>query len=227
MVRSHGMATEYVEFVVTEHLPAITAALARHYEAVRKQLERLAGVPVHSQHYCDPVGFADARALILSGSFAPWALHDEEALARLGERVGRFDRAVLGICAGMQLQTLFAGGGIGRRERPALGYQPVEVLDQEGLLDGLGANPVAYQHHYWEVVTLPEDFVVVARSEDCGVEAVRSPSRNWWGTQFHPERFSARHPAGERVLRNFFSLAGVGAGTPGGETARRGAGGSG
>lgn len=216
------MATGYVEFVITEHLPAITAALASHYEAVRKKLQRLAGVPVRSQHYCDPVGFADASALILSGSFAPWALHDPDALARLGERVARFDRAVLGICAGMQLQAVFAGGAIGPRERPALGYQPVEVLDEDGLLGGLGPNAVAYQHHYWEVVNLPEDFVIVARSEDCRVEAVRSPARNWWGTQFHPERFSARHPDGERVLRNFFSLAGVSPRDAGGQTSRAG-----
>jgi GMP synthase-like glutamine amidotransferase len=214
------MVTGYVEFVITEHLPAITAALARHYEAVRKRLQQVAGVPVRSQHYCDPVGFDDARALILSGSFAPWALHDPDALARLGERVARFDRAVLGVCAGMQLQTIFAGGEIGPRERPALGYQPIEVLDEQGLFHGLGAHAMAYQHHYWEVVTLPEDFVIVARSEDCRVEAVWSPARNWWGTQFHPERFSARHPDGERVLRNFFSLAGLGPGDGGRETSR-------
>jgi GMP synthase-like glutamine amidotransferase len=216
------MATGSVEFVITEHLPAITAALARHYEAVRQKLERLAGVQVRSQHYCDSVGFTDARALILSGSFAPWALHDPDALARLGERVAKFDGAVLGICAGMQLQTIFAGGGIGQRERPALGYQRVEVLDGEGLLSGLGPNAVAYQHHYWEVVTLPDDFVVMARSEDCSVEAVRSPARNWWGTQFHPERFSARYPDGERVLRNFFSLAGIGVGDAGRRDVARG-----
>lgn len=110
----------------------------------------------------------------------------------------------------------------GHESVPALGYQPVEVLDEDGLLGGLGPNAVAYQHHYWEVVNLPEDFVIVARSEDCRVEAVRSPARNWWGTQFHPERFSARHPDGERVLRNFFSLAGVSPRDAGGQTSRAG-----
>lgn len=206
------MATGVVELVITEHLPAITAALERHYEAVRQKLERLAGVPVRTEHYGDAVRVSDAAAVILSGSFAPWALHDADSLARLGESVAGFDRAVLGICAGMQLQAIFAGGEIGPRERPALGYQTVEVLDDGGLLGGLGRRPMAYQHHYWEVVTVPEDFVVVARSEECAVEAIRAEKRNWWGTQFHPERFSARHPAGEQVLRNFFALAGVGTG---------------
>ena len=203
------MATGVVEFVITEHLPAITTALERHYEAIRRKLERLAGVPVRSQHYYDAVKFTDAAAVILSGSFAPWALHDPTALARLGENVGGFDGPLLGICAGMQLQAIFAGGAIGPRERPALGYQTIEVLDEGGVLGGLGPSAVAYQHHYWEVVTVPRDFVVVARSEDCAVEAIRSRGRPWWGTQFHPERFSARYPDGERVLRNFLALAGI------------------
>ncbi len=203
------MATAAVDFVITEHPTAVTATLARHYEVIRRRIEELAGVPVRSLPYGDADGFA-AAAVILSGSFAPWARHDPAALARLGESIRRFDGAVLGICAGMQLQASFAGGAIGPRERPVVGYGKVEVLRPGGLLDGLGPTAVAYKHHSCEVVTLPEDFVVLASSTDCAVEAVHSPNRHWWGTQFHPERFSAQHPAGARVLRNFLALAGVG-----------------
>lgn len=205
------MTTVVVDFVITEHPSAMTGVLGRHYEVIRRRIERLARVPVRSQYYGDAGGFG-AAAVILSGSFAPWALHDPHALARLREKVERFDGPVLGICAGMQLQTIFAGGAIAPRERPAVGYERVEVLDEGGLLGGLGLTTVAYEHHSCDVVTLPEDFVVLARSEDCAVEAIRARERPWWGTQFHPERFSARHPGGARVLRNFLVSAGVGAG---------------
>ena len=151
------MAAAVVDFVVTEHRPAITRALERHYEEIRERLERLAGVPVRSQHYCDAENFA-AAAVVLSGSFAPWAQHDARALDRFGERVRRFGGAVLGICAGMQLLTVFAGGAIGPREHPAVGFAAVEVLDEGGLLGGLGPTAVTYEHHSWDVVTLPEDF---------------------------------------------------------------------
>ncbi len=206
------MAGAVVDFVITEHPPAMTRALERHYEVIRKRLERLAGVPVRSQHYCDGGDFDGAAAVILSGSFAPWAAHDPHALARLGESVQRFDGAVLGICAGMQLQAIFAGGAIGPRVRPAVGYGRIKVLQGDDLLGGLGVTAVAYEHHGWDVVTLPDGFEVLARSEDCAVEAVRARERHWWGTQFHPERFTAQHPDGARVLRNFLALAGVGAG---------------
>jgi GMP synthase (glutamine-hydrolysing) len=201
-----------VEFVITEHLPSITRSLERHYEVIRRRIERLAGVPVRGRHYRDVGGFGAVAAVILSGSFAPWALHDPGSLSRLGEHVERFDGAVLGICAGMQLQAVFAGGTIAMREQAAVGYARLEVLDREDLLDGLGPTAMAYEHHAWEVVALPQDFVVLARSQDCAVEAIRARDRAWWGTQFHPERFSAQHPAGARVLRNFFALAGIGAG---------------
>jgi len=205
------MTAAVVDFVITEHPPAMTRGLARDYEVIRRRIERIAGVPVRSRHYCEGGDFS-AAALILSGSFAPWALHDPGALARLGESVERFDGAVLGICGGMQLQTIFGGGAIGPRERPAIGYGRVEVLEGGDLLGGLGETAVAYEHHSCDVVTLPDDFEVLARSEDCAVEAVRSLQRRWWGTQFHPERFTARRPDGARVLRNFLGLAGIGAG---------------
>ncbi|MFZ0090883.1 MAG: gamma-glutamyl-gamma-aminobutyrate hydrolase family protein [Solirubrobacteraceae bacterium] len=205
-------ASAAVDFVIMEHAPAIDAVLARHYEAIRRRMQRLAGAPVRSRHYSDVDDFGSAAAVILSGSFAPWSVHDPGALARLGECVGRFDGAVLGICAGMQRLVVSAGGAIGPRERPAIGYETVEILDEADLLGGLGPTAVTYEHHSWDVVSLPPGFVVLARSEDCAVEALRARDRPWWGTQFHPERFSAQHPAGARVLRNFLVLAGVGAG---------------
>ncbi len=203
------MAAAAVDFVVTEARPAITPSLERHYEGIRVRIERVAGIPVRSRHYRDAEKFA-AAAVILSGSFAPWTRHEAGAFDRLAESLRRFDGAVLGICAGMQLQTTFAGGVIGPRERPAVGFAPVEILDEEGLLEGLGPTAVAYEHHSWDVVALPEGFVALARSPDCAVEALRSRDRPWWGTQFHPEQFSPQHPDGARVLRNFFALAGVG-----------------
>lgn len=206
------MSTAVVDFVITEHPPSITPELERHYGVIRGRIEELAGVPVRSLGYCDTGGFDMAAAVILSGSFAPWAVHDPTALARLGEQVKHFDGAVLGICAGMELQTIVAGGVIARREHPAIGYERVEVLEQGDLLGGLGVSAMVYEHHAWDVVTLPEDFVVLARSEDCAVEAVRSRARPWWGTQFHPEQFTPEHPDGARVLRNFLATAGV---TPG------------
>ncbi len=148
-----------------------------------------------------------AALVILSGSFAPWSVHDLAALARLGEAVTSYSGPVLGICAGMQLLTLFAGGAIGPRPRPQIGFGAIEVADDADLMNGLAPQMTAYMHHAEDVIELPDGFDVLARSEHCAVEAIAVRDRRWWGTQFHPERFTADYPAGAQVLRNFVGLA--------------------
>ncbi|PZR95505.1 MAG: hypothetical protein DLM67_11000 [Candidatus Nephthysia bennettiae] len=202
------MARAVVDFVITEHPRALTQALERHYEVIRRRIQGLAGVPVRGRRYTEAAGF-DGAAVVLSGSFAPWAVHDPALIARLGDYLAGFDGAVLGICAGMQLQAIFGGGAIGPREHPELGYGPVEILEDGDLLHGLGPSAIAYQHHSYDVTAVPQEFVVLARSEGCAVEAIAAPDRRWWGTQFHPPRFTARHPDAALVLRNFFALAGL------------------
>lgn len=197
-----------VGFVVTEHPGALTRERTGHYERIRRRLERVAGRAVRSVAYTEADELSDAPALVLSGSFAPWAAHDPSALDRLGEVVRSFDGPVLGICAGVQLQARFAGGAVGRAARAIeSGFFPVDVLDDGDLLRGLAPRVSVYHHHGDEITSLPRGFRLLASSQYCRVEAIADPSRRWWGTQFHPEEFSSQHPDGERVLRNFFELA--------------------
>jgi GMP synthase-like glutamine amidotransferase len=201
-----------VEFVISEHPAAITDARERHYEELRQRLQALAGVTVSSRRYDNPADFDGAAAVVLSGSFEPWSVHSPRALGGLAERIGSYAGPVLGICAGMQLQVMFAGGTVALREQPDTGFGPLELLRADPLFDGLGSAPVVYKHHAEDVTVVPGEFSVLARSRGCAVEAIAAPHRRWWGTQFHPECFSDAHPHGARVLANFFSLAGVGEG---------------
>jgi GMP synthase-like glutamine amidotransferase len=104
---------------------------------------------------------------------------------------------------------MFAGGAIARRRDPVVGFRRIEAPVHADLLEGMGPTATVYAHHSEDVVALPSDALVLARSERCAVEALRLTGRRWWGTQFHPEVFSARHPDGRRVLENFFALAGL------------------
>ncbi|MBA3331166.1 MAG: gamma-glutamyl-gamma-aminobutyrate hydrolase family protein [Actinobacteria bacterium] len=197
-----------VTLVVTEHSGSLSPELLEHYEAVRGRLERAARSPVTSVQYEQVVDLHGADAVVLSGSFAPWAVHASDALDRLGEAVGDYGGPVLGICAGMQLQARFAGGTI--RHSPGglkTGFSAVDVVERDGLLRGLPERFDVYKHHGDEIEELPESFRLLARSTTCAVEAIFDPSRRWWGTQFHPEQFDAAHPTGERILRTFFELA--------------------
>ena len=199
-----------VRFVITEHPGALTEERRRHYERIRRRLERIAGRAVQSVSYPELRSLAGAPAVVLSGSFAPWAVHDQDALGRLGEVVRAFRGPVFGICAGMQLQARFAGGTVARAAVvPATGFHLVDVRNGDDLFQGLPRAVSVYAHHTEEITVLPESFRVLASSRECAVEAIADSGRPWWGTQFHPEEFTRTHPAGELVLRNFFALAGL------------------
>ena len=175
---------------------------------MRGRLELVAGDPVTTVQYEELGSLGGADAVVLSGSFAPWAVHSPGAIERLGDVVRSYDGAVLGICAGMQLQARFAGGTLRHSPaRPETGFASVDVVEQDGLLRGLPSRIEVYQHHGDEIEKLPESFRVLARSATCAIEAIVDPTRRWWGTQFHPEEFDAAHPVGERILHNFFELA--------------------
>jgi len=198
-----------VTLVITEHSRALPPETLARYEVMRRRLERVAGVPVTTVQYEDAESLDVADAVVLSGSFAPWADHSSDALDRLGETVRSYNGPVLGICAGMQLQVRFAGGTL--RHSPGgleTGISAVDVVEHDWLFQGLPSRIDVYQHHGDEIEVLPEGFRVLARSATCAIEAIAHQERRWWGTQFHPEEFSPEHPAGESVLRNFFALAG-------------------
>lgn len=197
-----------VTLVVTEHSGALSAETLAHYAAVRERLEQASGAAVATVQYEQVSSLAGADAVVLSGSFAPWAEHASSGIERLGDAVRSYEGPVLGICAGMQLQARFLGGTV-RHSAGGLetGFSAIDVVEHDGLFEGLPARVDVYEHHSDEIEELPPSFRVLARSETCAIEAIAEPERRWWGTQFHPEAFDAEHPLGERILRNFFELA--------------------
>jgi len=197
-----------VLLVVTEHSSRLTPAAIERYEEARRRVADAAGTAVERVHYEDASDLTGAEAVVLSGSHAPWAAHDPAALERLVRRGQGLRRP-----RARDLRRHAAAGDLRRRlgahaaDLTAAGYRPIEVIDDGDLLAGLPARAQVYQHHTDEIAELPEGFRVLARSEECAIEAIAAPARRWWGTQFHSELASPEHPEGDRVLRNFFELA--------------------
>jgi GMP synthase (glutamine-hydrolysing) len=198
-----------VELVFTERRADLKPDRVRNLERLLALLEEASGGPVATSHYEDVDGARLERsdAVVLSGSTAAWASRDVGELARLGEAVLASGRPTLGICAGMQLLTRFAGGAIELGGSVEHGFLPIRVHDRSGLLRTLPEDAVVFHDHTDEIVVLPEGFRVLASSEACAVQAFADPGRRWWGTQFHPEESTAEHPHGAAVVEAFFELA--------------------
>jgi GMP synthase (glutamine-hydrolysing) len=203
------MSSVRVAFVLSERAGGLTAERMERYGQVERCLAGVARAEITTAHYED-LASVEADATVLSGSSDPWASHDPSALERLRGELREREGPILGICAGMQLLATAAGAEVAAAARstgPV--FARVDVVDDSDLLAGLDGAISVWQHHQDEVLAPPPGFRVLARSETCSVEALAADEWPWWGTQFHPEKWSAEHPAGRTILENFFRLAGI------------------
>jgi glutamine amidotransferase len=135
----------------------------------------------------------------------------------LDELIPRLTQPVLGICLGMQLlyedsqegpaRCLGAIPGAARRLDPVpgrpvphMGWNRLMPLAASPLLHGIEPGERAYFVHSY---ALPVGSETVATTDYGELFSAAIAYRNFFGTQFHPER-SAR--TGARILGNFLAL---------------------
>ena len=111
---------------------------------------------------------------------------------------------LLCICVTHQLLASAYGGETGEAKKPEFGPVEVKVIEEGEILGGLRPSFTAWESHNDEVVRTPENFQVLASSENCTVQAMRHSKMDVFGVQFHPEVY---HTAkGVDVLKNFLEV---------------------
>jgi putative glutamine amidotransferase len=134
-------------------------------------------------------------------------------LEALRERPGT---PVLGICLGMQLMALHAGGTLDQRleeMRADAGrhFDATHPVAPEGAGLGLVAPGEVWSRHR-QAVSAPGRLVVAARADDGVIEAIVDPERAFYvGVQWHPERTEDR-ALGADLFRRLVGAAGGSAG---------------
>jgi len=144
--------------------------------------------------------------LILTGSEASiqeregW-VYDEAEVVR--EAIAR-GIPVLGSCYGHQLLALALRGPahVRRCPRPEVGWIPVRIEKKNGLLGDRGIAH-AFSSHFDEVIGLDDEFIVLASTPACRVQAFELRFKPVWGIQFHPE---INISAAREFLENLASL---------------------
>jgi imidazole glycerol-phosphate synthase subunit HisH len=177
-------------------------------------LERLgADVPLTE----DPARIRAASHVILPGVGAAAPGMERLAAAGLVELIPALTQPVLGICLGMQL--LFASseeeqtrclGVIDAEVRrfppspalpvPQMGWNDLEAVGESPLLEGIPSGTYAYFVHSYAAP--PGPYTRAVTRYGVPFSAVIE-QRNFYGTQFHPERSSR---AGSQILDNFLKL---------------------
>jgi imidazole glycerol-phosphate synthase subunit HisH len=160
---------------------------------------------------------SSAERVVLPGVGA--AGHAMERLRVLGlvNVLRTLTQPVLGICLGMQLLLerteedrvcclgILPGSARGLERSPArpaphMGWNVVEHLKDDPLLEGVPDGGYAYFVHSYAMPATEHALAI----SDYGIRlSAVIRHRNFWGTQFHPERSSK---VGARLLENFLKI---------------------
>jgi GMP synthase (glutamine-hydrolysing) len=221
-------------YVDIEHEDALAdPERASNFDAVRNQrawvMEDIAGIPceaiLYRQVSLDLAMQKNVRAIAISGNTTDWEDYDFTTFQPLFDLVKSGKIPVIGLCGGHQLIGLMYQAECGPLRKlesgetdPAdfapgwykeVGFMPVQVIKDDPIFESLGDQPIFFESHYWEIKQVPDEFELLASTEECKVQTIRHKQFLIYGTQFHPEVNSAEHRDGRKLLANFFRLAGL------------------
>ncbi len=140
------------------------------------------------------------KGIILSGG--PSSVYDEGA-PRLDYGIAELGTPVLGVCYGMYLLALAAGGTVEASGKREYGRAELEVGDPDTLLAGFtpGERVQVWMSHGDRVTAVPDGGVLLGSSSNSPIAAFALPGRGLYGVQFHPEVHHT--PRGGEILNNF------------------------
>ncbi|MEX0770306.1 MAG: glutamine-hydrolyzing GMP synthase [Balneolaceae bacterium] len=139
------------------------------------------------------------KGVIFSGG--PKSVYDKDAPA-LNMEVFKWAVPVLGICYGLQaLAHAVKPGSVERAHKREFGRALLRIDDDSDLLQGVDEGSVVWMSHGDHIIELPEDYQVIAHTDNAPIAAVRHKSKPVFGVQFHPEVIHTED--GIHVLENF------------------------
>ncbi|MEM2336953.1 MAG: glutamine-hydrolyzing GMP synthase, partial [Candidatus Bathyarchaeia archaeon] len=138
------------------------------------------------------------KGLILSGG--PASVFDADA-PKPDKRIFDLGLPVLGLCYGHQLIAQVFGGKVGSAKRKEFGSTYATIDKPIGILKGLNRKELVWMSHSDTVFSVPQEFEVLAYTQNCPVAAFKHKTKPIYGLQWHPEVVHTVN--GAKMLRNF------------------------
>ncbi|MDP7142139.1 MAG: glutamine-hydrolyzing GMP synthase [Alphaproteobacteria bacterium] len=149
----------------------------------------------------DKIAAFAPKGIILSGG--PASVTEEDS-PRAPQSVFEMGVPVFGICYGQQTMVTQLGGKVESGHHSEFGRAMVDVVESTEITEGLwdkGAEEQVWMSHGDRVVSLPDGFTIIGKSEGAPFAFIADESRHFYAVQFHPEVVHTPH--GGQLLKNF------------------------
>jgi GMP synthase (glutamine-hydrolysing) len=140
----------------------------------------------------------DISGLILSGG--PMRMSTED----INNNYFNLSIPILGLCVGHQYMAKAFGGKVEPSKQPEYGKVELTLVGEDKLFEGIPKTSIVWTSHNDEVTQLPEEFVCLAKSNNCKIQAMKHKSKPFYGLQFHPEVEHTEY--GEQIFKNFITI---------------------
>lgn len=142
---------------------------------------------------------ADVKGIILSGS--PYSVRDQQAPKPDISHI-KGHMPLLGVCYGAQLLAAEFGGKVHGAASREYGRSMLTVVKPgDALMKGLPSPTQVWMSHGDTITDVPENYEIIASTENVRVAAYHIGGEQTWGIQFHPEVYHSTD--GSRLLANF------------------------
>ncbi|MEX2380331.1 MAG: glutamine-hydrolyzing GMP synthase [Vicingaceae bacterium] len=139
------------------------------------------------------------KGVILSGS--PFSVLDENA-PQYDFNLAKGKLPLLGVCYGAQMMAHKFGGEVKASETREYGRANLNFIDKEfPLMRGIPIDSQVWMSHGDTIYQLPENYEIIAGTEDVKVAAYHVKGEQTYGIQFHPEVYHSTD--GLQLLENF------------------------
>lgn len=168
----------------------------REYRVIRDLGAEVKIVP-NTASFSDLSG---ADGIVLSGG-SPSVGLEPERMGNSADFVDSFKGPMLGICVGHHFIAQHFGGVVGRGNSAEYGRAELEIISDGPLFEDMPRRFTVWESHRDEVKRVPPGFDILARTEDCEIEAMMSRTRPIFSVQFHPEVEDTEY--GRHIFINF------------------------
>lgn len=137
--------------------------------------------------------------IILSGG--PMSVNDEDA-PDLNEQIFDLNVPVLGICYGLQIMIhTRQRGSVAIARKREFGRARITIIKRNSLFAGFPDESTVWMSHGDHIKQLPDQYEVIARTDNAPIAAVKDVTAPIYGVQFHPEVIHTEY--GGEILHNF------------------------